>query len=138
MRLIIYKLLFIPLSMGLMTYPSIIWQVALDEDKTIYFGFPVPWNSPSLVTSLEKNIYWLPLIFDMFFYAIVGYLLWKYISAYIEHWSAAIKLLVVAFISLYGLMASLLLMVLVSLGTSHSLWFDYDFSILNVSLGFSI
>ncbi len=133
-----YKLSFIPLSLGLMTYPSLVWQVAWDEDKTKFYGVPMPWNSASLVSSLEKNIYWFPLVVDILFYGIVGYILWKAISRYIECWSAILKYLVVTFIWLYGVMASILLMTFLAFGRSHRFWFDYDFRILNVALGFSV
>jgi len=62
------KISFLPLSAGLMLYPSLVLQVALDGDQTMYNGFPLPWNSSSLGISLAKDIYWLPLIIDIFFY----------------------------------------------------------------------
>ncbi|MDR2214142.1 MAG: hypothetical protein LBE21_11030 [Pseudomonadales bacterium] len=68
----IRHLTLIPLSITLLIFPSVRYTLALDGAEGKYYGFPLPWNSDSLVTSLAKDIYILPLIIDLIFFAIFG------------------------------------------------------------------
>lgn len=134
----ISEISFIPLSMGLMLYPSLVLRVALDGAESTYYGFPLPWNSRSLVTSLAKDIYWLPLIIDIVFYGILGYIIWRYVSKYILSWRPALKLTALVFLWLYGLVSIWFMIVASSFGTFHQLWFPDYFKVIHFTLGFNV
>lgn len=68
---------FIPLAICLMLFPSLICNVVLDGAESTYYGFPIPWNSRSLVTSLSKDVYLIPLILDFVFYALISFHIWN-------------------------------------------------------------
>jgi hypothetical protein len=71
----IHRLTLIPLSIALLIFPSVRYTLALDGASGTYYGFPVPWNSDALVMSLVKNVYILPLVIDLIFFAILGVLI---------------------------------------------------------------
>lgn len=129
---------FLPLSIGLMLYPSLVLRVALDGAESTYYGFPLPWNSNSLVTSLAKDIYWLPLTIDILFYGVLGYIIWRHVSQYIYCWPTKAKLATLAFVWLYGLIAALFMIAISVFGTVHHLWFPHNFKVINFSLGFNV
>lgn len=126
---------FIPLSIGLMLYPSLVLQVALDGAGSVYNGFPLPWNSRSLVTSLAKDIYWIPLIIDILFYAVIGFIIWNRVSKFIFSWHPGIKLAIIILIWLYGLAAALFMLNILTLNALQYYWFFDDFKIINFYLG---
>jgi hypothetical protein len=67
------QLTLIPLAIALLIFPSVRYVLALDDGPDgQYYGFPLPWNSDSFVTSLAKDIYVLPLIIDLVFFAVLG------------------------------------------------------------------
>ncbi|HED34616.1 MAG TPA: hypothetical protein ENJ08_10445 [Gammaproteobacteria bacterium] len=134
----ISEVTFLPLSAGLMFYPSLVLQVALDGAQSTYYGFPLPWNASSTVISLAKNIYWLPLIVDIFFYSILGYIVCKYISKYIAGWPPVVKQMVLASIWLYGLVSVWLMTGILSLDSMQYFWLYDNFKVISFASGFSV
>src|SRR5574343_1262216 len=61
----IRRITIIPLTIALLFFPSVRYTLALDGVGTEYFGFPLPWNSKALVTSVAKDVYLLPLAIDL-------------------------------------------------------------------------
>jgi len=61
-----------PLSIALLLFPSVKYILTLDGARAEYYGFPLPWNSNALATSLAKEIYLLPLLIDLAFFAILS------------------------------------------------------------------
>lgn len=68
----IRRLTFFPLAIALIYFPSLKYYLMLDGAETEYYGFPLPWNSRSLVTSLAKDVYLLPFVLDLLFLSIVS------------------------------------------------------------------
>ena len=65
----------LPFIPALICFPSLRYDLALDGADARYYGFPVPWNSDSLATSMSKDVYLLPLGIDILVACIVGALL---------------------------------------------------------------
>ena len=101
-------------------------------------GFLLSWNSRLLANSLAKDIYWLPLIIDVFFYAILGYVIWRFIAKYIFSRPPIVKIPVLILLCLYGIVAFWLMVIAASIDPLHHLWFQYDSKIINLALGFNI
>lgn len=53
------------LTIALFLFPSVKYSFALDGADADYFGFPLPWNSDSLISSAGKDIYLVPLVLDL-------------------------------------------------------------------------
>lgn len=130
---------FIPLAIGLMLFPSVIWMVVLtDGPDTEYFGFPLPWNSRSIVTSMAKEVYILPLAFDFSFYAFLGFFVWRRMHAFLLHTNKIISVFALFLIWFYGLIASLYLCLRIAMDTDYQLWYPNAFRILALQFGFGI
>lgn len=73
LTLIVFVLIFLP---------SLNYDLALDGAETTYFGFPLPWNSKGVTFSLEKDIYIIPLVLDLFFWTWIGNLILRNIQRF--------------------------------------------------------
>ena len=129
---------FIPLSLGLMFFPSLTFRVALDGAESTYYGFPLPWNSRSPAISLAKDIYWLPLAIDIVFYGIVGFLLWRYVARYVLNWPTALKLSTLVLVWAYGAFAVWIMSGMALIDPHYHIWFQDKFEIFHVGLGFNV
>lgn len=68
----IHRITSLPLSIALLLFPSVKYSLMLDGANSEYYGFPFPWNSRALATSLAKEVYLLPLAIDLAFFGILG------------------------------------------------------------------
>jgi hypothetical protein len=81
-----YRLTFLAIAIGLFFFPSVEYSVLpVDGPDTEFYGFPLPWNSRGLASSLTKEIYILPLVVDVVFFLAVGYWLWRQIERRLPH-----------------------------------------------------
>ena len=81
MRLIVARpnrqdLAALPLASLLVLYAGAEYRYELQPDPwdVTFHGFPVPWNSDSLATSLAKVLYCGPLLIDFLFYLAVAFI----------------------------------------------------------------
>lgn len=129
------SLLYIPIAIGLFFFPSMILEVALDGAGSTYYGFPIPWNSRSLVSSLSKDIYLIPLLLDVLFYMVLAIFLARVISRKVNTYSPTLKKLVLYSIWGYGFIALAGILVGALIDPVYHLWFLYDFKVVAISLG---
>lgn len=62
----------LPLFVGLAAFPSIRYVVLfIDGPDTEFYGFPLPWNSRGIASSMTKDIYLVPLTVDIIFYLLL-------------------------------------------------------------------
>lgn len=71
-------ILILALAFASLCFVSLNYDLALDGAETTYFGFPFPWNSRGVAVSLEKEVYVIPLVFDLLFWTFVGKLVLQY------------------------------------------------------------
>ena len=124
-----------------MLFPSVEYLVSLDGADTYYHGFPIPWNSNSLVTSLAKEVYIIPLIIDLIFYFALAYVLHKTLSFRLHKAPKIVKRLVTITAWVYGCFALPFMVSVVSLFEASTLhiWPDTDvFTLIKISIGFSV
>jgi hypothetical protein len=82
----IYRLAFLAIAIGLFFFPSVEYHVVpVDGPDTELYGFPLPWNSRGIASSMTKDIYILPLIIDIVFFLAVGYWLWRRLERQLPH-----------------------------------------------------
>lgn len=115
------RLAFIPFTVATLFFPSIHYQVSSSDGRTHYYGFPLPWNADSLVTSLAKTIFIMPLLFDSLFWAGLGYLLLRKIG---KQPSTALTLSI-SLLWLWGLSCALFLSVELAFHPEWLWWFDF-------------
>jgi hypothetical protein len=83
------------LAVALLYFPSLRYDILLDGAETEFYGFPLVWNARSLVTSMGKEIYLIPLIIDASFYTLVAWLILRAWRAYAPRsWDRAAAALV--------------------------------------------
>jgi hypothetical protein len=128
------KISYIPLSVGLMFFPSTVLNAVLDGAESTYYGFPLPWNSRSIVTSLSKDIYLIPLLLDLIFYAFVGFIAWRGISKYLYKFST-VQVYASLIIWSYGIIATWILVSILFIDPVIHTWFPYDFKIVSIKFG---
>jgi hypothetical protein len=129
---------FIPLSIGLMVFPSLVWNMAPangDGPNTDYFGFPLPWNSRSIAASLVKDVYIVPLALDLAFYLLVGFFLWRAVSGYIDRLGNLARWGILSFVWGYGLIAGAWICLVLSIETFLNVWYTYKLDIWSIKIG---
>ncbi len=136
-----YKILkqstWVPLALGLMIFPSLIFNVALDNAGSDYYGFPLPWNSRGLVSSLTKDIYLLPLCVDLLFYGALSFIIFRYWQK--RSSKPVIRKALYGMVWFYGLAAFLYIMLVVNIyDMFFYFWYDHSFKIISFKLGLGI
>lgn len=112
---------FIPFTIAGLFFPSLHYQITSDDGMRDFYGFPLPWNADSVVTSLAKSIFILPLLVDGLFWAGLGYLLLRKMA---KKPSAALTA-GVTLLWLWGLGCALFLSVELAFNPEWRWWFDF-------------
>jgi len=95
------------IAIGLFFFPSVEYRVLLvDGPDTEFYGFPLPWNSRGLTSSLTKDIYILPLVVDIVFFLDVEYWLWRQIERQLPHLRPVARRSILFSIWAYGVIAT--------------------------------
>ena len=101
---------FIALAVGLFLFPSVKYGVLLtDGPDTDFYGFPLPWNSRGIATSLSKSIYIAPLLVDVALYVGLSYWLIRLLSDRIERARRGVRGAILMLIWAYGTLSAMLL-----------------------------
>lgn len=132
---------FLPLSIGLITFPSAIWKMAPasgDGPDTDYFGFPLPWNSRSIAFSLAKEVYVLPFAIDFALYLLVGFFIWRSMSVYVDRLQRSTRLAILSFIWVYGVISSVWIFLSICSESSFNLWYPHKLKILATTVGVGV
>lgn len=119
---LIGRITILPLAIGLVYFPSLAWTVEFADGGTDFYGAPLPWNSRSLVTSLSKDVYVLPLVVDVIFYALVSHWLLRHmcrILAVSESW------IVVALVWVWGTGSAVLMILVTSIDPAFHSWYTH-------------
>lgn len=124
----------LPLSIALLVFPSVRYTLTLDGARAEYYGFPLPWNSNSIATSLAKEIYLLPLLIDLAFFAILGTFALKLMA---RHSSTLNKIVPAIWIG--GLLSAASIALVLSLGSFFQWWpnpgpFEVDRVMIGIGL----
>jgi hypothetical protein len=121
------RLTWIPLTVGLMCFPSTRYVVLLvDGPDTDAYGFPIPWNSRSISTSLAKDVYLVPLAIDLAIYVWLSIWLCRRLVEVIHKARLLIQWSVLLLLWVYGFVSALLLFaVFVAFDTSVSIWYQF-------------
>jgi len=118
-----------------MLFPSIQFIVILfDGPHTEYYGFPLPWNGRFIAGSLVKDIFFIPLLFDLIFYGVVSYFMWRWFDKWSINRKPIIKRLVTGSIWVYGVLALSFILMVLSIESFYHGWYDYNFEIINVNI----
>ena len=125
-----YRLTFGALAAGLAFFPSVEYRVLLtDGPHTEFRGFPLPWNSRSISGSLAQDVYIVPLLIDIIFFAAVAYFLWRWLAPRLSLATPLVRRSALAIVWAYG--ACCMLMALVSifvLDLFPSAWYRFPIS----------
>jgi len=107
----------LPLTFLLLLFPSLKYRILLDgEWPADYYGFPLPWNSDSLATSLAKEIYVVPLAVDLLFSFLLALLVYK-VMLRLNHRASSVMLKVI-----WSIACVLLVLIGVLFSFDVSLW----------------
>ncbi len=110
---------FIPLTIALLFFPSVRYTLTLDGAESDYYGFPLPWNSSSLVTSVAKDVYVLPLTIDIILLAILSALVVRALAKLPHRIFKSVMMALGA----WGLLCAIIIaIILSSSGTTFYLW----------------
>jgi len=121
-----YRLAFLAIAIGLFFFPSVEYHVLfVDGPDTEFYGFPLPWNSRGIASSLTKEIYILPLVVDVVFFLAVGYWLWRRIERQLPHLRPVARRSILFSIWAYGVIATAGIVVTVLVEECFpSAWYD--------------
>ncbi|MDR2872806.1 MAG: hypothetical protein LBV45_09910 [Xanthomonadaceae bacterium] len=111
------RLTIVPLLIGLLVFPSFIYQVQLNDGAARYRGFPLPWDAQLLAASSQHVIHIAPLVVNILFYATVIVLIryeFRRYAARIMDYQHAIFIHLAVW--LYGLLAITYLAVMAATG----------------------
>lgn len=134
-----HRLSFIPIAIGLMLFPSLVWDVLItDGGDSEFYGFPIPWNSRGLATSLTKDVYLIPLLVDVAFYLLIAFFIWRCLSRYLFRLGNLPRTTAIALIWLYGLIAMIWIFLHFAIGSFFYIWYDYEFHITGVQIGLGV
>ena len=114
----IRRITLVPLTISLLFFPSVRYTLALDGAETEYYGFPLPWNSRSLATSLAKEVYLLPLAIDLAVLAVLGVFVPKSLDRLPQ---PIVKSTVIA-IWVWGLLCSAAILIILSFASFFQVW----------------
>lgn len=114
----IRRISLIPLTIALLFFPSVRYSLALDGWESDYYGFPLPWNSNSLITSLAKDVYALPLAIDMILLAILSVFVIKALARFPQRVFKSVMMALWA----WGLLCAITIAIVLSSGTTFYLW----------------
>jgi hypothetical protein len=122
-------------AIALLCFPSIQYDLSLDGAYATYSGFPLPWNSPSLVTSMAKDIYAIPLAIDLLFYGWLAHLVLRRT----ERLPRKPRMIVMSLLYLWGVCCMAFILFTVSMGGFFHMWPQPGpFEITAVRLGFAL
>ena len=114
----IRRITFIPLTAALLFFPSMRYTLVLDGAGSEYYGFPLPWNSRSLATSIAKEVYLLPLAIDLAFLTILSVFALRSLARLPQ---PIVKSTVVA-IWVWGLLCAAMTVIILSFGSFFQVW----------------
>jgi hypothetical protein len=114
----IRRITVIPLTVALLFFPSVRYTLALDGAGTEYYGFPLPWNSRALATSVAKEVYLLPLAIDLAVLTVLSVFVLKSLAR-LPH--PIIKSTVVA-IWVWGLLCAATTLIILAFGSIFQVW----------------
>lgn len=117
------RLAFIPFTVAALFFPSIHYLVSSSDGLSHYYGFPLPWNADSLVTSLAKTIFIMPLLLDGLFWAGLGYLL---LQKMVKQPTSAVSV-GITLLWLWALGCAVFLYVELAFNPEWLWWFDFGY-----------
>lgn len=115
------RLAFLPFTVAALFFPSLHYQITSNDGIRHFYGFPLPWNADSVVTSLSKTIFILPLLLDGLFWAGLGYLLLRKMA---KQPSAAVAV-GITLLWLWGIYCVVLVCAALAFNPEWLCWFDF-------------
>ena len=119
-------LIWIPLTVALLLFPSLKFDVAIVDGGTVpFYGTPLPWNSRSLAFSMAKDIYVVPLAIDVAFYVIVSMIAVRLWGRHVPT-TAGLNRAAGAAVWVWGTASALYFGLLAAQDLSLSLWYGLE------------